>query len=415
MESQKASINETPLGHFVPQVFHIASAHQSSLKDAIFSIGAPASVWAKKHDWVNSNPFNKITFRSYKMPIIQRFDRLHKFIKTKKLTGIRRYQPEFTDQIYFVGVKSGELENEEELMGQILEKPGPIEVESNFESEEKMLEDSYKVKYLNCLKLLEKQKLEIEKMSKQIEDYKKHLTISMEICQNLQNEHDLNTRKVNKLSSQYELLETDFKHQLELYKLSTGESEQLRSQLMDIQQNLNDLQEKDAKLSEDVRKLATENDELKSESKIYQLHKMVVEESEEMKSNLYLHQQRLLEVEKENNKMRKYKDQTEEVGRLRKEVKRLKKYKDQSEEIKSMQMKIQSQNQNFNLKKEQLLTEINELKFGSKMHQLNQMMSAEVTRLKSSLFTEQQAMARLEGENTELRGKLWQYQVAARQ
>merc|ERR1712136_291402 len=145
----------------------------------------------------------------------------------------------------------------------------------------------------------------------------------------------------------------------------------------------------------DVRKLATENDELKSESKIYQLHKMVVEESEEMKSNLYLHQQRLLEVEKENNKMRKYKDQ--------------------SEEIKSMQMKIQSQNQDFNLKKEQLLTEINELKFGSKMHQLNQMMSAEVTRLKSSLFTEQQAMARLEGENTELRGKLWQYQVAARQ
>merc|ERR1712136_292999 len=125
----------------------------------------------------------------------------------------------------------------------------------------------------------------------------------------------------------------------------------------------------------DVRKLATENDELKSESKIYQLHKMVVEESEEMKSNLYLHQQRLLEVEKENNKMRKYKDQ--------------------SEEIKSMQMKIQSQNQDFNLKKEQLLTEINELKFGCKMHQLNQMMSAEVTRLKSSLFTEQQVLSEI--------------------
>lgn len=252
-------------------------------------------------------------------------------------------------------------------------------------------------------------------MSKQIEDYKKHLALSMELCQNLQNEHDLNLNKVNQLYSRNEVLDMGYRHQLELYKLSTCESEQLRFQLMDIQQNLNELQEKDKQLSEDVRNLAIENDELKSESKMYQLHKMMIAESEGLKSNLYLHQQRLVEVEKENHKMRKYKDQTEEVGRLRKEVKRLKKYKDQSEEIKNMQTKIESQNQDFELKKKQLLTEINDLKFGSKMHQLNQMMCAEVNRLKSSLFTQQQAMCQLERENTELRGKLWQYQVVGRQ
>jgi len=85
METQQSSVDETQSIYFVPQLFHISSPHQSNLKDAIFSIGAPASVWAKKHDWVYSRPFDEITIssRSPRMPLIRRFDRLHKLIKTK--------------------------------------------------------------------------------------------------------------------------------------------------------------------------------------------------------------------------------------------------------------------------------------------------------------------------------------------
>merc|ERR1719334_692478 len=118
----------------------------------------------------------------------------------------------------------------------------------------------------------------------------------MELCQNLQKQHDVNSSKVNQLSSQNYILETGYKNQLELYKLSTSESAQLRSQLIDNQKILSVLQEKEKQLNEDVKKLATENDELRSDSKMYQLHKIMVAESEKLKSDLFLHQQRVAEL-----------------------------------------------------------------------------------------------------------------------
>ena len=96
--------------------FTIALYNGKPVKNAIFLLSAPNSVWLKKHNWVHGPiPCDvEINYKAKKSrtPLVQRILTRQKMIR-RKGTGLNRKNPKYLNIVNSVYICEGELTNEE--------------------------------------------------------------------------------------------------------------------------------------------------------------------------------------------------------------------------------------------------------------------------------------------------------------
>jgi len=120
--------------------------------------------------------------------------------------------------------------------------------------------------------------------------------------------------QINEQKSLSAEMKTENRHLLELYKISTLGSKQMdlqklqiddyKERIADSEQVQSELQTKNFELMQRVKILEAQNEELQSQSKIYQMNQSMAAELGMMKSMLHAQQQILIRLEKENTELK---------------------------------------------------------------------------------------------------------------